>query len=142
ADGNRTQKIVGEVTTTFDGDGNPVVTVANAVSMVPYFYNVRDQLVRTIDMTGQPVTFDYDHNGLRIKKAGSAGETRYLYDTQATLLEYNQAGETTIKYDYGFELLSLTDVDPATQARATQFYLYDGLGSTANLTNQAGSIQI
>ena len=46
--------------------------------------------------------------------------------------------DTTIKYNYGYELLSLTNVNGA--SRSSQFYLFDGLGSTANLTDEAGSL--
>ncbi len=138
ANGNRTVRTVGAVSTTFDANGNPVVTFPGPAAVTAYSFNIRDELVRAPDLSGEFVTFDYDYNGMRVKKLNPAGETRYLYDDRATLLEYNAAGATTVKYDYGHDVLTRTETGGA----GTQFYLLDGLGSVVNLTGPAGMIQI
>lgn len=111
-----------------------------------YEYGIRDELLRTPNLNGGFVTFDYNSDRLRVKKKTATGETRYLYDQNATLVEYDSNRNTTVKYNYGYALLSLTDVTVpgSTNAsdRQSQFYHYDGLGSTANLTNESGNLQI
>ena len=92
-----------------------------------------------------PITFDYDHRGMRVKKipGGTGRETRYLYDERSVLLEYGgstAAQKTFHKYDYGYGLLSLTEVDTTGQNRRGQFYLTDDLMSTSNLTDDGGAL--
>ena len=143
ANGNRISTITGEITTILDKNQNPVVTVVSATAAASYYYNLSNQLVRTSDDAGAAVTFDYDASGMRVKKTTSAGETRYLYDEGATLLEYDGTGQTTAKYNYGYQLLSRTEVDAtAADPRFNQFYVYDALGSTSDLTTEAGAIQV
>ena len=143
ANGNRIARYSGEVTASQGPGGTIVMTVGNTAEMTPFEYNIRDQLVKTIDGTGADVTFDYDAAGMRVKKITAGGETRYLYDDSATLLEYDSSGQTLRKYDYGYDLLSLTEVNTAaSNPRSHQFYVYDGLGSTSELINDAGNIQI
>ena len=132
----------GTITTTTGADGNPIITIVNAPGGTPFYYNIRDQLVKTADVNSGDVTFDYNTAGERVKKVTPTGETRYLYDDGATLLEYDGSGQTLRRYNYGYDLLSLTDVTPGTGARSDLFYLYDGLGSTSDLTNQSGGIQV
>lgn len=115
--GNRTVRIVGQINVSDGSNGNPTVNVQSPAAFTPYEYNVRDELVRTIDGQGGDVTFGYTA-GLRDTKITSSGTTRYLRDDAATFVEYDAAGRTLRKYDYGYELLSMTEVDPATQARS------------------------
>ncbi|MCA9266532.1 MAG: hypothetical protein KDA60_21880, partial [Planctomycetales bacterium] len=133
---------IGVVTTSA---GNPVVVIVSPTSVTNYDYGIRDELLLTTDATGGFVRFDYDYARRRVKKLGASGdETRYLYDQQSTLVEYNAALETTVKYDYGYQLLSLVDVTvPGSSSAAdrhVQFYHYDALGSTVNLSDEAGTI--
>ncbi len=152
ADGNRTDEIVGTIHVSTDSSGNPVyidangnslVTVVTAISNTPYLYGIRNELLETADSSGGFIIFDYDHNLMRVKEIISTGEgnsqeTRYLYDGNVTVLEYTSNGQTTTKYNYGNNLVSMVD---ATQpGRPTQFYLLDGLGSTVNMTDQTGNI--
>lgn len=142
ANGNQTARVVGTVTTTVDGNGNPQVSVSGGVTTT-FEYEIRDQIARTQELDGASITFDYDHARLRVKKiSAGTGETRYLYDDGTTLVEYNPAGQTTIKYNYGYELMSLTIVNPISNTRHSQFYLFDGLMSTSDLVDSAGNVQV
>jgi RHS repeat-associated protein len=146
ANGNRTARYVGRVLTNQDGNRNPIVTIAQVTSYVPLEYNNSDEMVRTTDGAGVDVKFDYSYDGMRIKKITSQSETRYLYDDGATLVEYDGRSptlSTTARYNYGYDLLSRTVVNPnATDTRAHEFFVRDGLGSTSELTNEAGQIQV
>lgn len=111
-----------------------------------YHYGIQDQILRvTAGQDDSVARYDYDHERMRIKKlAGESGmETRYLYDQNSVLVEYDGAGPdhpTSHKYDYGYELLSLTKFDTISMTRDSQFYMKDGLMSTANLTDEAGGL--
>lgn len=105
-----------------------------------YTFDVRDLMVSTV-ISDTVTRFDYDSDGLRVKKVSATAETRYLYDENAVLVEYGNAanGLTTVhKYDYGYDLLALTVVNGAN--RDSQFYLKDGLMSTANLSGGSGAL--
>jgi RHS repeat-associated protein len=137
--GNRTAEKIGQFTS---------ATTFMVHSATYYDYGVRDELLQ-VRQSGSPnVNFDYNADLLRVKKIDGLGtaessETRYLYDDTATLLEYDAQGNTLRKYNYGYDFLSMTEVNPAAaDPRANQFYLVDGLGSTVNLTNEAGDLQI
>ena len=138
ANGNRTLETIGQIATSTDGNGNPVVTVESRSSVTPYFYNVLDELVKTTDIaSGGVVTFDYDFTGMRDKMIDSTGDTRFLYDgTGALVLEYNGTSDATIfKYNYGLALVSTVDA-----SGSEQFYLFDILGSVSEMTNMAGQV--
>ena len=136
--GNRTTETVGQINTTTNANGNPVVTVVGASSVTPYFANILDELVKTTDVANASVvTFDYDYSGMRNKMIDSTGETRYLYDGSDNLvLEYNGATDATIfRYNYGLALISTVDA-----SGSEQFYLFDVLGSVSELTNLMGQV--
>jgi RHS repeat-associated protein len=120
----------------YDRNLNQVARIKNGVRD-DYFFDIRDRMVAAT-VNGATTEFDYDDDGMRTKKIGPSGETRYLYDGGAVLMEYNAAGQTSHKYNYGYHLLSLTAVDGA--LRNNQFYLVDALGSTANLANTDGNL--
>jgi RHS repeat-associated protein len=233
ANGNRISQAVGTVTTNLDANGFVVidamghgeVTVNGGPAATPYHYGIRNELLQTAGTGGKLVRYDYDHDMLRVKKLLGQGfegtEVRFLYDDQATLIEYGSkalfsvsvakddvAGDeaaldkgtvpqdlqaaftnnqitlpqhhhvtgsggvwavvdddshssftvkevtttagtvlevfdtgTIRKYDYGDDLLSLTDVGPH-GARTPLFYLRDGLGSTVNLTDTTDAITV
>ncbi len=124
------------VTYEYDANLNQTARVQNG-ARTTYVYDIRDRMVAAV-VAGTTTRFDYNDDGLRIKKIGGGNETRYLYDDTAVLMEYNAAGQTGHKYNYGYNLLSLTAVDGAT--RDNQFYLLDALGSTANLADAAGDL--
>jgi RHS repeat-associated protein len=128
-------------TVTYEYDRNLNMTARRQGAAASTFtFDIRDQIVAAVTPGGR-VTFDYDFARMRVKKVAAAGETRYLYDASAVVMEYGGAGEgfaSQAKYDYGYRLLSLTEIDGAT--RASRFYLVDGLGSTANLTDEAGDL--
>ncbi len=120
----------------YDANLNQTAKVQNGVRD-SYVYNIADRMVAaTVD--GTTTRFDYDDDGMRLKKMGASSETRYLYDGRSVLLEYGASGATTHKYNYGYNLLSLTAVNGA--SRDNQFYLVDGLGSTADLANASGNL--
>ncbi|MBP8291524.1 MAG: hypothetical protein KAX65_02050, partial [Caldilineaceae bacterium] len=128
-------------TVTYEYDGNlNMIARQQGAARTTFAFDIRDQIVAAVTPSGA-TTFDYDFARMRVKKISPAGETRYLYDTSSVVLEYGGADQTFAsqrKYDYGYRLLSLTEITGGT--RASQFYLVDGLGSTANLADESGQL--
>ena len=111
-----------------------------------YHFGIRDQILLVNQQSGSAVRFDYDHERLRVKKIISENgkDSRYLYDQNSVLVEYDGTDATLPtfhKYDYGYELLSLTQVTNGGQSRDSEFYLTDGLMSTVNLTDESGELK-
>ena len=134
----------GSVSLEYDLNGNLTRRTVGGTS-VGFIFDTRDQLASTSDIVnGGDIVFDYDYEGLRVKKISPAGETRYLYDGESVLAEYDGSPTfgTLRKYSYGRGLLSLTDHSlPAGDPSRTQFYLTDGIGSTICMANTGGAPQ-
>jgi RHS repeat-associated protein len=87
------------------------------------------------------MSFEYDHQGMRVAATVNGQETRYLLDTtQQTyaqvIEEYLANGTLSRSYTYGRDLLSQDD----TSARS--YYQVDGLGSTRQLTDASGNVSL
>jgi len=131
ANGNQTSKTTGV--------GGPTIVVTTNI------YDQRDKLVETQQETTLvqeiPETttavlgrFQYCYDGRRIKKIGLEGIRQYVYDDDSLLAEYDGAGQTVARYDYGSDrLLSLFRRD-----EPRRYFSFDGLGSVTNLTDDAG----
>jgi RHS repeat-associated protein len=128
----------------YDNNGN---TLSKSDSAKPdedinFSYDSRNQLVRTT--RGPPASqeilgsYDYNAQGLRVRHLGSErGDVAYYYDDKAVLEEHNATDDSLLAhYRYADRLLSLTTTG------GSQFYHYDGLGSTVNLSDDAGEVQV
>jgi RHS repeat-associated protein len=131
------------VTYEYDRNLNQAVREEGTARSVSAF-GARNELLLATGAGGASLSFDYDHDKLRVKKiSAGSGETRYRYDGGAVLLEYDGAAlgfPTVRRYDYGYELLSLSHVSAGGTSRATEFYLGDALMSTVGLTDELGSL--
>jgi len=118
-----------DTTFTWDNNGNML-----SKGSITYTYDYANRLVRVISGT-TAVQFTYDGDGKRSSKTVNGAATRYLYDVNTLLpvvLSESANGNDTL-YTYGAELIAMTD-----PTGAQTYYHYDGLGSTCNLTNEAG----
>jgi len=124
------------VTYTYDANGNRIARLQGTTT-TDLIYDVRDELTEVRSNSTLLESYAYDYRGMRVRKAGSGALLRYVYDDKSVLLQTDDFGNTLAKYDYGPDrLLSLTH---ATQGR--QFYLFDALGSVADLMTPGGGIQ-
>jgi RHS repeat-associated protein len=122
----------------YDDNLNQTAKVQGGVR-TEYRYGIRDEMLQATERTGTVGAFDYNHDRMRVKRisGGTGRETRYFYDEDSVLVEYDGGAATrpvVHKYDYGYELLSMTQVEPDNGSREHQFYLTDVLMSTVNLT--------
>ncbi len=125
------------VTYQYDDNGNQVIKTKNGVTNT-FIYDVRDKLIELRQDAATLGNYFYDYKGMRVIKTDAGGEVRYSYDGDSVLTQSDNGGTTIAKYDYGSDrLLSLNH-----SIEGRQFYLFDALGSTVNLTNDSGSIQV
>jgi len=118
------------------------------------FYNLSGDPDNFVDITdisllsGQfgkacPSRFTYNGDGLRVARAGSWLNSKYVWDTAAGLpviLKETDSHNAAVSnkgtdntYVYGLGLISVTD-----RTGAQTYFTSDGLGSTTNLTNGTG----
>jgi RHS repeat-associated protein len=131
----------------YDDAGNTVRKSVNAVTgtmVTLYGYDADNRLISAkagaTEATAQVIAlYEYDPDGNRVASTLADGTTtKYLVDVNQAhaqvLVENTMAGVagTQVSYVYGDDLLSLT------WDGQRSYYLYDGLGSTRVLSDDAG----
>jgi RHS repeat-associated protein len=120
----------------YDLNGNQTIKSKNGVTKT-FIYDVRDQLVGVREDATTLGQYRYDYSGMRIEKTAGGETLRYTYDDSSVLLQFDSSGATLAKYEYGPDrMLSLNH---ASEGR--QFYHFDALGSTVNLSKPDASLQ-
>jgi RHS repeat-associated protein len=120
----------------YDLNGNQTIKSKNGVTTT-FIYDVRDQLRGVREDATTLGQYLYDYQGMRVAKTGDKGLVRYTYDDNSVLLQSDGSGNTLAKFEYGPDrLLSL---DHTSEGR--QFYHFDALGSTVNLSKPDASLQ-
>ncbi|MCL6560041.1 MAG: hypothetical protein K6U74_14880, partial [Firmicutes bacterium] len=100
-----------------------------------YVYDAENRLIEANGPDGW-VRFTYDAAGNRISRITSEGTTYFLVDPNmpyAQVLEETGPAGTKV-YAYGNDLLNMQGPE------GTRWFVYDGLGSTRALTDQAGTL--
>ena len=124
------------VTFTYDATGNRTQQTIGAQTNI-YLYNPRNQLRQIIQDDVLVGDFQYDWQGLRVRKTTPTAAVRYVYDGLAPLLVTNDMGTLQSRYTYGPE--RLLAVEEPTDG--PQYALADGLGSVTALGRSDGSLQ-
>ncbi len=150
---NYTSNSVNETTSTSDGaaytydaDGNLVSKTDASGTTTAYTYDSLDRLTSVTSPTDSWI-YEYDalgnlaatiHDGLANGQVTSKTTTQNLVDPTGlgnVVGQYDGSGNLFATYTYGLGLVS--QVTPG----GTNYYQFDGLGSTADLVNVAGAIQ-
>ena len=153
AAGNRTQTIVngvtenystnnlnqyqsaGTTTYSYDLDGNLISKTKGGNSWT-YSYDNNNRLVEVVDSDNKLTEYEYDAFGNRTATVYNGERTEYLIDPFGygdVIAEYDGDGNLVAKYEHGIGLVSRIDA-----SNNQTFYDFDGTGSTAALTGQAG----
>ena len=131
---------------TYDANGNEMTVNGQAATYD--FENHLTGLAGTGGSTG-PTVYTYDADGNRLSAATSVTTggvttttaTGYLVDTTlpfASVVEEYNNGTLAARYDYGDDLLRQ---DRTGSGGSLLYYLYDGLGSTRQLTDASGVVK-
>ena len=128
---------VGDVTYTFDDDGNMTSKTEGAVTTY-YTYDIENRLIGVTTPT-DTWSYTYDAFGNRTASTHNGVTINYIVDPIGygdVAAEYDGDGDLIARYDHGFGLLARTDA-----ADASGWYTFDAIGSTSELTDNAGAIQ-
>ncbi len=135
-DGNNRLLSEGEITYTYDHNGNQLSKNDNG-SIITYEYDFNSRLVSVDDGVSVNV-FNYDVDGYRVATERNGLEVRYLLDKifpHPVILEQRDASnDILVKYEYGRGLVSQNRIG------VTSYFHADGQGSTRALTNSVGQI--
>ena len=127
----------------YDDNGNLTrKTLLATGNYTQYSYDAENRLTKAEDFAaGNPTaiatsTYRYDGLGRRIEKVANGQTTRYIYDGEDILLEYDGANVLQARYTHG---PGIDEPIAVTKGGSTFFYHQDGLGSVTDLTDSAGA---
>ena len=127
----------------YDDNGNLTRKTSLATgNYTQYTYDAENRLTTVKEFaagTSTPAftsTYRYDGLGRRIEKVANGQTTRYIYDGEDILLEYDGANVLQARYTHG---PGIDEPIAVTKGGATFFYHQDGLGSVTDLTDSTGA---
>src|SRR5262249_38190439 len=129
----------GSITTyLFDANGNQMRAVAAAVTTTTWDFDNRLTQIR--QGTANPLlnTMTYNGDGFRVRKDDSSGTTKPIWDAANILLETDQNDVTQAIYT--LEPSFFGNLVSQIRGSTTNFYSFDALGSTNQLTDLTGLI--
>jgi len=105
-----------------------------------YYYDCENRLRDVNNQNDQPVaSYRYDYLGRRIKKTAGGSTTKYCYDGDQVIAEYDDQGTLLRSFVYGpgiDEPICMIDW----VGSAVYYYHFDGLGSVIALSDENGDI--
>jgi len=122
---------VGGTAYTYDVKGNLTSDGINC-----YTYDYENHLIQVVTPS-DTISFTYDPLGRRISKTDSSGTTKYYYDGDHVIEEYNGSGMLLRKFIYSSGIDKPIMMDDGTNQ---YYYHFDGLGSVKEITSSSGSI--
>lgn len=127
----------------YDDNGNLTrMTLLATGNFTVYTYDAENRLTKAEDfVAGNPTpaatsTYRYDGLGRRIEKVANGQTTRYIYDGEDILLEYDGANVLQARYTHG---PGIDEPIAVTKGASTFFYHQDGLGTVTDLTDSTGA---
>ncbi len=127
----------GDTAYEYDDDGN-LTRKTMPAGTTTYTYDIENRLVR-VETAADTWEYVYDALGSRVATIHNGAETDYLVDPTGlgtVLAEYDAAGDLMTAYHYAYDILIARTDDAA----GAQYYTFDGLGSTTELTDAAGNV--
>ena len=125
-------------TYTYDNNGNLIQKTDKATNeTTDYTYDAENQLIQINLPSGSIAQYHYDGLGRRIVKDVDGVITKYLYDSEDILLEFDGTNIQIARYTHGLGV-----DEPLIMERGGQisFYNADGLGSITDLTDSSGNV--
>jgi RHS repeat-associated protein len=132
--GNRlvTAKAVSGTTSfSFDRNGNMILTNA-AGARTTYAWDIANRPTQVVLTTGVRNTFVYNGDGKRVQKQDSTGTMKQIWDLENMLEETD--GNNVTQVVYTLALAQFGELISQRRGGATNFFVFDALGSTDRLT--------
>ena len=106
-----------------------------------YYYDCENRLTEVNDINDCPVAcYAYDYLGRRVSKTAGGTTTKYCYDGDQVIAEY-EGGSLKRKFIYGPGIDEpVMMIDVAGETETTYYYHFDGLGSVAAVSDEAGGV--
>jgi YD repeat-containing protein len=92
------QASAGVTTSTYDGDGNLLASLAPGSQSTTNTWDGENRLTRTALPSGIVDSFTYNGDGLRVQKIDSTGTTNHIWDGQNILLETGLSNIVQVVY--------------------------------------------
>ena len=129
---------LGTIDYTYDADGNRTQKDDPVAGVTDYTYDQQNRLTKVETPAAGTVSLTYNADDKRVIKATSAGVRKFIYDGEKLLQEAKADDSTEATFDFALqdEYGELT-ARYHDAAASSDFYMYDGLGSTENLTDEA-----
>ena len=126
----------------WDLNGNQTTKTTGSTAMT-CAWNGKDEMTGITYSGNKPAnSMIYNGDGKRVQYVSSEGTQNYVYDGNGTILETDSTGAITKKYNSGISMEKYNKNTDGTTSTVVEkyFYLYDGLGSVVNLTDEKGEI--
>ncbi|MFH1492917.1 MAG: FG-GAP-like repeat-containing protein [Candidatus Omnitrophota bacterium] len=127
-----------EYTYSYDDNGNLTSkTNKSTLQITTYTYNLENQLIRINFPNLTSAQYTYDGLGRRIEKNVNGTITRYVYDNEDIIAEYDGINTLRAKYLHGPGIDEPLRVE---RGGGVYWYHVDGLGSITELTDSTGIV--
>ena len=128
----------GTTTYTYDADGNQRTEKIPAGGVTTYTWDFENRLELLAEPGGTSHTFAYNADGQRVEQRDATSTTKAIWDEENLLLETDGSDVTQAVYTLEPEVYG----NQISQRRSgtTQYYHFDGLGSTDRLTNASETV--
>jgi RHS repeat-associated protein len=132
------QDNTGRTTMVYDSNGNQTVQTVPTGGRTTSAWDFENRTTKVVLASGTRNTMTFDGDSRRVRKDDSTGTAKYVRDEQRILLETDQNDVTQVIYSAepaGFGNLI------SQRRTASNYYQFDGLGSTDRITNLSAAIQ-
>ena len=128
-----------EETVNYSYDNNGNLVSRDAQGQVTNFdYDFANRLT-SVASSGVNLKYSYDGDGRRVSSSDGANVPRYLYDGNDVILENDSSGSIITQYLRNpYPAGGIGGIIHTKRGSIQEYYSYDGLGSTSDLTNSAG----
>lgn len=129
----------GVTTYTFDANGNERSIETPSGDLTTYTWDFENQMVRAEDPLGDITTYVYSAQEQRVSKETETETTKFLWDGQNIVQEYDELDVTQADYTHDPQPAPQPFGNLVSQHRDVEssFYHFDALGSTRELTDSA-----
>lgn len=124
----------GPASFTYDANGNLIGDGSST-----YAYDPENRLV-SATIGGQPITLRYDPMGRLYEVAGTAGTTRFLYDGDELVAEYDGAGAMLRRYVHGLAVDDPVVEYTGSATASPRHLLADRQGSIIAIADSGGAV--
>ena len=129
---------LGTTTFTFDENSNQLTRTEPTGGLITNTWDYENRRTTVVLPSAARSTASYDPDGLRVHFQDSDGETNFLWDDQALLMEADDLG--AIVRTYTLEPTRFGHLISSLSGNTTLFYHFDALGTASRITNSSEQI--